>query len=252
MSTGSDTAFFASRPKLQRLLDALHATSLEQEGRAVTGYSAGRSYPLDPADQEERATFADKLVALDQDKAQAMYMILRAANAQRVMEAGTSYGISLLYLVAAVRDNVASRATPSGGVSGLGPQVWGTELEQNKVEKAWHHLRIAFEDGGEAANIIDSGQVKILQGDILQTIPAEGIAKGSLDALLLDIWAPLALPVVQALGTAFRSGSLLFIDNCTSGRERYSDLLAYLADGANGWQWVTLPFAQGFGLAVKH
>jgi predicted O-methyltransferase YrrM len=41
---------------------------------------------------------SDKMVALDRDKAQFCYLLCRALRARRVVEAGTSFGASTLYL----------------------------------------------------------------------------------------------------------------------------------------------------------
>ena len=96
--------------------------------------------------------------------------------------AGTSYGVSLLYLLAAMRDNVAA----NGARAEYPPKVWGTENESSKVKIAYDHIRQGFEDRDEAKEILAAGQVEILEGDIRQTVQAAGIAEGSLDALLLD------------------------------------------------------------------
>jgi len=50
---------------------------------------------------------ADKLVALDRDKAEFCYALCRSLGARQVVEAGTSHGVSTLYLAAAVRDTCA-------------------------------------------------------------------------------------------------------------------------------------------------
>ena len=70
-----------------------------------------------------RAFWRDKLVALDEDKARFCYLLCRALKATRVVEAGTSFGVSTLYLAAAVRDN-------GGG------KVIATEWEHEKAEVA--------------------------------------------------------------------------------------------------------------------
>src|ERR1700742_3391007 len=94
-------------PKLEALLDALHAQSAGQED-AVGGYFRKRytegSLSWDGFDADATAFFADKMVALERDKAEACYMLCRAVRARRVVECGTSFGVSTLYLAAAVRD----------------------------------------------------------------------------------------------------------------------------------------------------
>src|SRR5437660_1774347 len=75
------------------------------------------------------------LVAPDRDKAEFCYQLCRANDARCIVEAGTSYGVSTLYLAAAVRDNVRR----SGG-SGM---VVGTEYEPAKVHAAGDHFEQA-------------------------------------------------------------------------------------------------------------
>src|SRR6476646_625009 len=82
-------------PKLEGLLAGLHARSDEQ-------LTALRTYDA------ERINEAQPTAA---DKAEFCYQLCRANNARRIVEIGTSYGVSTLYLAAAVRDNIAA----SGG-----------------------------------------------------------------------------------------------------------------------------------------
>src|SRR5262249_54501313 len=126
-------------PVLERLLDRLHERSDAQTGairehRAERDRAEGRT----PEDQAARTkTFlADKLYALDRDKAEFCYQMCRAIDARRVVEVGTSYGVSTLYLAAAVRDNIRA-----GGGSGV---VIGTEYEPEKARAA----RANFSEAG--------------------------------------------------------------------------------------------------------
>lgn len=114
-------------------------------------------------------------------------------QADLVEAAGTSYGVSLLYLLAAMRDNVAA----NGPHTAHPPKVWGTENEPRKVKIAYDHLRQGFEDRDEAKEMLDAGQVEILEGDIRQTAQASEIAEGSLDALLLDSKSHPRLPQLR-------------------------------------------------------
>ena len=113
-------------PKLEALLAALHAQSEGQSG-AMAEYFGRRSREgtLDwkRMDEETHTFFRDKMVALEKDKAEYCYALCRALRAKRVVEAGTSFGVSTLYLAAAVRDN-------GGGM------VIGTEYEPSKAKIA--------------------------------------------------------------------------------------------------------------------
>src|SRR6185437_12493667 len=107
--------------------------------RAIREHYVERDRAADraPEDQADRTKsfLSDKLYALDRDKAEFCYQLCRATNARRIVEVGTSYGVSTLYLAAAVRDNIAAY----GGDGG----VIGTEYEPEKARQARAHFRQA-------------------------------------------------------------------------------------------------------------
>ena len=142
-------------PKLEGLLAGLHARSDEQL-TALRTYDAERVNEAQPTAADEAARLkafrSDKLVALDRDKAEFCYQLCRAGNARRIVEIGTSYGVSTLYLAAAVRDNIAA----SGG-EGV---VIGTEYEPEKARAARAH----FEEAGL------SRFIELREGDLRQTL----------------------------------------------------------------------------------
>ena len=104
-------------PDLERLLTRLHAESDEQTD-AIRDHYDERDRAVDPSPDAQtafsKAFLSDKLYALDRDKAEFCYQLCRATDARRIVEIGTSYGVSTLYLAAAVRDNV--RAADGDGV----------------------------------------------------------------------------------------------------------------------------------------
>ena len=130
-----------------------------------------------PAEDEVKAFLSDKLVALDRDKAEFCYQLCRANNARRIVEIGTSYGVSTLYLAAAVRDNV--HATGGTGV------VIGTEYEPEKARAARAH----FEQAG-LSRFID-----LREGDLRETLKQ---IDGPVDFMLVDIWISMARPALRA------------------------------------------------------
>jgi len=94
-------------PELEALLDRLHAQSDAQINMTEAYFEQReRDGSLDYevfCDDDMHHFLADKLVALDRDKAEFCYQLCRSLQASRVVEAGTSHGISTLYLAAAVR-----------------------------------------------------------------------------------------------------------------------------------------------------
>jgi predicted O-methyltransferase YrrM len=84
-------------PDLERLLETLHARS-DAQGEEMAQFEAQRAQPASAGASREavKTFYGDKLVALDRDKAEFCYLLCRTVAAQRVVEIGTSYGVSTL------------------------------------------------------------------------------------------------------------------------------------------------------------
>jgi len=220
-------------PPLGPLLDRLHGES-DAQGPAIGAYFAARAKEgsLDMSDFDERTHrfMSDKLVALDRDKAELCYTLCRALRARRVVEAGTSFGVSTLYLAAAVRDNL--REDGGQGV------VIGTEHEPKKAEIARAH----FAEAG-LSDLID-----LREGDLRETLRR---IDGPVDFMLLDIWTPMARPALELVAPKLRRGALAIADNTTAFREAYRDFFDFVNDPRNGLRTQTLPFEGGLELVVR-
>ena len=120
----------------------------------------------------------DKFVALERDKCEYIYLLARAVGARNVVEAGTSFGVSTIYLALAVGQNVLfqQEETTSPGMA-VG-KVIATEKEPSKAERARAHWR---EAGDEVEQWIE-----LRQGDLLETLKIEEGMPGEIDLVLLD------------------------------------------------------------------
>jgi predicted O-methyltransferase YrrM len=211
-------------PKLEALLAGLHARSKAQEA-ATNDYFRTRTGPwrgMEPRDHEH---FADKLVALEQDKAEFCYGLCRAIGARRIVELGTSFGISTLYLAAAVRDN-------GGGT------VIGAEYESAKVRAA--------RDNFKAAGL--SSFIDLHEGDLLQVLKT---IEGPIDFVLFDVWGDVVRPALELLLPHLRLGAVICADNTTASPEGYVPFFEVINDPANGLRTMTLPFKGGFEMTLK-
>jgi predicted O-methyltransferase YrrM len=218
-------------PKLESLIAELQAVSQRQEAAGHGDYFRGRAEAgrtdFSFMDAGDHAYFADKLVALEPDKAEFCYGLCRAIGARRIVEFGTSFGVSTLYLAAAVRDN-------GGGV------VIGTEHEPAKAAAA----RANFAKAGL------SGLIDLREGDLRETL--KDLA-GPIDFALFDIWTEMARPGLELIAPHLKPGAVICADNTAAPRARvgYADLFAFIEDPANGLRTMTLPFEGGFEMAVK-
>lgn len=211
-------------PELERLLARLHARSDEQR-------EAMRDAAPDSHDAAGTKQFrSDKLVALDRDKAEFCYQLCRAGNIRRIVEVGTSFGVSTLYLAAAVRDNIRA----SGG-SGL---VIGTEYEPEKAKAARGH----FAQAG-LGEFID-----LREGDLRETLRH---IEGPVDFVLIDIWISMARAALERVAPHLRPGAIIVCDNTKQYRADYADYFAFINEPSNGFRTMTLPFDGGFELSVR-
>lgn len=166
--------------------------------------------------------FGGSFLAVSPGYGRFLYALARAVQAKRIVEFGTSMGVSSIYLAAALRDN-------GGG------HLIGSELEPAKAARARAHL--------DAAGLLDL--VDIREGDALDTLRDIG---GEVDLLLIDGAWPLYLPVLKLIERHLRPGAIVVAENAFA-----QDYLDYVRDPAHGYIWQTLPIDEGRGneFAVK-
>ena len=159
---------------------------------------------------------ADHFLAISPAYGRFLYAIARARKATRIVEFGTSMGISTIYLAAALRDN-------GGG------KLIGSELEPTKVARAHTHL--------ETAGLADL--VEIREGDALDTLKDVG---GEVDVLSIDGAFSLYLPVLRLIEPRLTPGAVILGENAFA-----QDYLDYVRNPANGYFSLSLPIDEGRG-----
>jgi len=165
--------------------------------------------------------FQDIYIPICADAGRLLYALTRAIRPQTVVEFGTSFGISTIYLAAAVADN------------GTG-HVFTTELSRKKAAAA----RANLEEAGVAA------QVTILSGDALDTLAG---VSGPVGLVLLDGWKDLCLPVLRLLEPKLAPGALVAADDIThAGMAPYLD---FIRDPASGYVSVAFPVEDGMEIS---
>jgi predicted O-methyltransferase YrrM len=125
----------------------------------------------------------DKLICIDRGQGWLIYTLCRSLRASRAVEFGTSFGVSTLYLAAAMRDQGAGT-------------VIGTEIEPEKARQA----RESFAQGG-VADLID-----LREGNALDTLKDCG---GPVDFLLVDGFPQFARPIIELMAPQLRPGAIV-------------------------------------------
>lgn len=153
------------------------------------------------------------------------YLLARAVRARTVVEFGTSFGISTIYLALAVRDNGGGR-------------VIGTEYVPAKAASARHNLRRA---GLEA-------WVDVREGDALETLKT---IDEPVDLLLNDGFPRFALPVLKLIAPHMRLGAIALCGNAEVFPADHTDYLEWVRNPANGFCSGSLPMAGAGEFSVK-
>jgi predicted O-methyltransferase YrrM len=204
-------------PRVQTVLDRLFAAADRDDERRPSLAPGYRDAPA--AARSEAAQ--DLYIPISAEAGQLLYALARAARPQTVVEFGTSFGISTIYLAAAVTDNGAGR-------------VLSTELSQRKVEAATANL----------AEAGVGGAVTILAGDALETLAD---VAGPVGLVLLDGWKDLCLPVLRLLEPRLAPGALVVADDITFAS--MGEYLDYVRDPAHGYVTVAFPVEDGMEIS---
>jgi predicted O-methyltransferase YrrM len=219
--------------QLQSLIERLQAQSLQQTGELGRYFSQRMiAGDLDWGHLDDGANkfLADKMVALEPVKAEFCYMLCLSLRAKRIVEVGSSYGVSTLYLAAAIRDN--ENATGTRGV------VIATEYEPAKAAAARTNYKAAA-----LTEFID-----LREGDLRETLK---VIEGPVDFVLMDIWTEMVMPAIRLIAPHLRPGSVIVADNTEQFAEAYRDYFEYVRNPMNRMQTMTLPFEGGLELTVK-
>jgi predicted O-methyltransferase YrrM len=163
--------------------------------------------------------FAGNFLNVSADFGRFLYICARARQAKRIVEFGTSFGISTIHLAVALRD-------------GGGGQLIGTELEPAKAQRAQENLA--------AAGLGDIVDIRV--GDALETL-RDGVG-GTIDLVLLDGAWTLYLPVLKLLEPHLSPGAMVIGENAI---EEAGDYLNYVRNPDNGYRTIPLPFEPGRG-----
>ncbi len=140
------------------------------------------------------------LLPIGEDTGNLLALLIRSARPRRILEIGTSYGYSTLFLADAAR-------TVGAGVTTL-------ELAQHKSDYA----RDALTRAGLAA------QVEFRVGDALEILPA---LPGPFDFVLLDLWKELYVPCLDLVRDRLSPGAFIAADNMIHPQEVRAEADAY-------------------------
>lgn len=196
------------QPAVAAVLEREHGAAAEQRrNRPPRGEGAPS-----PAREDFRTSefFRTSYLSVGPEQGRFLYIAARATAARRIVEFGSSFGVSTLYLAAAARDT--------------GGRVTGSEYHEEKAARAEANLR--------EAGLADVAEIR--RGDALSTLAG---LDGPVDLLFLDGAKDLYLPVLKLLEPKLRPGSLVIADNVDMLGDEKGGFLDHISNG--GGRYVT-------------
>jgi predicted O-methyltransferase YrrM len=209
------------------VLDKLHAAAKGDRWRFLglaPGFLKGFVQGKSLMEMISSDAMAECYIPISREQGEFLYVTARALDAKTIVEFGTSFGISTIYLAAALKDN------------GDGCVI-STELEPNKCRQAAENLR--------QAGLSEYAEIR--QGDALETLKD---LSGPVDLVLLDGWKDLYLPMLELIKPALRPGAVVLADNIFTFRKALRPYVEYMQCGTNGFTSTTLPIGEGFEYSV--
>jgi predicted O-methyltransferase YrrM len=212
-----------SSPRVVRVLDRLFAESDASEpmmNAAVAGANVSAMITSRTDYREFYGLLKEIALPVSHETGALLYMLVRSARVHSILEFGTSFCVSTIYLAAGLRDNGGGR-------------VITTEFEKSKVERARENLT--------EAGLIDL--VEIREGDALQTLARD--LPDSLDVVLLDGAKALYADVLAMVESRLHTGSLVLADDARYCAEFVNKMREAAAS------YISIPLAGDLEMAMR-
>ncbi len=205
------------------LLDRLFAEADAATSPAIRSFTSEERVALTTSKTQYLDLYAqlkDLWLPVSRETGELLYMLVRATGARAIVEFGTSFGISTLYIAAALRDNGGGR-------------VISSEFEAGKIARAQQ-------------NLIDAGLadlVEIRAGDAMETLRYD-LPEG-IDLLLLDGAKALYADIFELVAPKLRIGGLILADDA----EMCPEYLRHIRTSKE--RYLSLPLAGDIELSMK-
>jgi predicted O-methyltransferase YrrM len=193
----------------------------EYERRAAEEGRLMQSLP----EQEAMKRLDDFLLPVGPETGTVLNLLIKSDRPRVILEVGTSYGFSTLYLAEAARE--------------CGAKLVTLELSATKISYA----RDALTRAGLAQG------VEFRQGNALDTLRA---LPGPFDFVLIDLWKDLYVPCLELIHPKLGEGAIIVADNMTYPESSRAEASAYRRRVRElGLDSVLLPLGSGIEISRR-
>lgn len=212
-------------PRVSQVLMRLHELADAHDAAVIPDVLAAAGERGASTDQEMADLLAGAFMPIHPNAGRLLHLLAMSRPVGRIIEFGTSHGLSTLYLAAAV-----------------GPEespVITTEMELSKIDLA----RANFDDAGLA------DRIDLRVGDAFDTLTdlSDGVA-----LLFLDGWKGLYLPLLRSLERHFVAGAIVVADDTLLLPDLCAEYVDYVRGATNSYVSVGLPLDDGLEVSVFH
>jgi len=208
---------------LARLLDEADASDAAFRAEIGARPAAEREALFARARSDYRGFYGDArsmYLAVSRETGRLLYMLARSTKARSIVEFGTSFGVSTIFLAAALKDNGGGR-------------LIGTELEPSKAARARENLT--------AAGLAELAEIR--EGDALESLGRD--LPESIDLVLLDGAKVLYPKIFALLEPHLAPGAIIVADNADASPE-YLERVRAPRGG-----YVSVPFAADVEVSLR-
>ena len=200
-------------PAVTRLLEAYEARAQREEQLWST-----------LTDEQVKERLDEFLLPVGRATGTLINLLVREAEARRVLEVGSSYGYSTVWLAEAAR--------------AVGGEVISLELRAAKIEYARAQL----------ARVRLEGRVEFRIGDALASLAQ---LPGPFDFVLIDLWKDQYVPVFERLYPKLAPGAIIVADNMLQPESARAHAQAYRERVRAAADMSSVLLAVGNGLEVS-
>ena len=166
--------------QIENTLNHLFNDSKNDRFKIIKGFSKSMFRPIQPSD------FKDAYLSISKEQGENLKSLIIEKNFRNIVEFGTSFGISTIYLAQGAKETKGKIIT--------------TELIDSKAKRAIENFK--------NAGVNDLIELRI--GDAMETLKNH---KEPIDLLFLDGWKDLYLPLFQLLESNFHDQTAIYVDN---------------------------------------
>jgi predicted O-methyltransferase YrrM len=209
--------------RLSALLDELHAQAEAHDAVVIPDVLVAAGERGASTDSEMADLLAGVVMPIHPNGGRLLHLLAMSRPPGRIVEFGTSHGLSTLYLASAI------------GAEEL--PVITTEIEVSKIDLA----RANFERAGVA------DRIDLRVGDAFDTLAdlSDGVS-----LLFLDGWKGLYLPLLKMLEPRLVAGAIVVADDTLLLPELCAEYLDYVHGATESYVSVGLPIDDGLEVSV--